>query len=273
MQVPFLKLHGLGNDFVLLDETSEEVIPEGKKEGFAQRFCDRHTGIGADGVIFIGKKGSVVTFRIFNADGSEAEMCVNGIRCASLALRLRLATDLGDTVEMLTPGGTVTTRVLHLGKSEGMIEVETLFAPRYEGRRTIAAGGREIEYHLVNVGNPHAVAFVDEDLPSLDVEGIGHEMEQHEAFAPDGVNTEFVNLVEPGRLRMRVHERGACETRACGSGAIASATVAGRIWPGQPSWAVEMPGGTLDIILGRRTLVRGPAALVYEGRLLLWKYV
>jgi diaminopimelate epimerase len=118
------------------------------------------------------------------------------------------------------------------------------------------------------VGNPHAVAFVEEPVSEVAVEKIGHALEHHEEF-PEGVNTEFVNRMSPGRLRMRVHERGACETQACGSGAIASATAASQLDPSQTSWVVEMLGGPLNIEFGERTVIEGPAALVFQGSIIL----
>jgi diaminopimelate epimerase len=262
----FLKLHGLGNDFVLLDELEGEKIPEGDREGLAIRLCDRHTGIGGDGVLFIGRKDGQVSFRIFNADGSEAEMCVNGIRCAALALKLRLAPELGDEVEISTKGGNVKTEVKELSGNTSTVQVQTYFDPKYLGHKEIEVEGVSLDYHLVNVGNPHAVAFVEEPVSEVAVEKIGHALEHHEEF-PEGVNTEFVNRIAPGRLRMRVHERGACETQACGSGAIASATAASQLESSQNSWVVEMLGGPLNIEFDDRTIIEGPATLVFEGRI------
>jgi len=264
--VDFIKLHGLGNDFVLIDETDGAVLPEEGRADLAIRLCDRHTGVGGDGVLFIGRRGETISFRIFNADGSEAEMCVNGIRCAALALRLRLAPELGDRVEIRTKGGSVRTEIIDIHGYTGTVRVETQFDPRYLGSREINAGGVTLNYHLVDVGNPHAVAFIEEPVSQMDVETVGHSMEHHEEFRPDGVNTEFVNVIEPGRLRMRVHERGACETQACGSGAIASATAASQLHESQTSWVVEMLGGSLDVELGERTVVTGSAVLVFQGK-------
>jgi diaminopimelate epimerase len=266
----FLKLHGLGNDFILIDEREGERVPEASKPSFAARSCDRHMGVGADGVLFLGPHEGGVSFRILNSDGSEAEMCVNGIRCAALALRLRLDPEAPDETCILTPGGLVKTRVLSLDSGiGGMVEVETYFDPKYQGTKKIPVGGTQFEWHLVNVGNPHAVTFLEQDLEDLDVEGIGHALEHHDEFQPEGVNAEFVNQTGPGALRMRVHERGACETMACGSGAIASATAARQLDPSQGEFEVTMLGGPLQIEFGDKTIVRGPAALVFEGVLLV----
>jgi len=266
IRVDFLKLHGLGNDFILIDERSGTRIPEAMKSDFAVRCCDRHRGVGADGVLFVGAHGEGVSLRIFNADGSEAEMCINGIRCVSLAMRLRLDPRRHET-EIATPAGTVRTKVLELeSKLEGTVEALTNIRPRYEGRKRIRAGGRALVYHLVNVGNPHAVTFLNQDISSIDVEGIGHALEHSTDFSPDGVNAEFVNRIASGCLRMRVHERGACETQACGSGAIAAAVAAQQMEPSQNGWLVKMPGGPLEVVLGKQTVIRGPAALSFEGR-------
>ena len=265
--IDFLKLHGLGNDFILIDERAGECIAEDEKHEFSAKFCDRHKGIGADGVLFIGPYEKGISFRIFNADGSEAEMCVNGLRCVSLALRLRLDPEGSDEVEILTQGGIVRTKIMELKNDlEGTVEVHARFDPKYLGQKRVKAGGRELDYHITSVGNPHAVTFLEEDVSSVDVEGIGHAMEYHKEFQPEGVNTEFVNRLSPGRLRMRVHERGACETLACGSGAIAAATAAQHLEPDQISWMVEMPGGQLEVIFRENTIVRGLATLSFEGR-------
>jgi diaminopimelate epimerase len=266
LPVDFLKLHGLGNDFVLIDETETTKVPEQSKSDAAKRLCNRNTGVGGDGLIFLSRGEEGIVFRIFNSDGSEAEMCVNGIRCAALALKLRIAPELGDEVRILTKGGRVTTKIISVSGTTATVEVRTNFDPQYLGTKTVSAGGRSLEYHLVDVGNPHAVTFLEEDLQRLDVEAIGHALELHPLFQPKGINTEFVKRVAPGHLKMRVHERGACETMACGSGAIAAATAANQTEPGQADWMVEMRGGILEISLLNRVLVRGPATLVFEGK-------
>jgi len=265
--VEFLKLHGLGNDFILIDERAGEVVPEPEKGTFSSRFCDRHRGIGGDGVLFLGPREDGVSFRIFNSDGSEADMCVNGLRCASLALRLKLDPEGGDQTKIFTRGGVVTARILALEKeSEGLVEVQTGFSARYQGTKWIEAGGKKLEYHLVDVGNPHAVTFLEEDVSTFDVEGVGHAVEYHREFQPERVNTEFVNRIDSGRLKIRVHERGACETLACGSGAIAAAKAAQTLEPSIREWVVQMPGGALDVIIEEYVTVRGKAALSFEGR-------
>ncbi len=265
--VDFLKVHGLGNDFILIDERAGEQVDEAEKSDFALRCCDRHTGVGADGVLFVGPRDKGVSLRIFNADGSEAEMCINGIRCVSLALHLRLDPGRPDKIDIATPAGIVRTKIIEpRNELEATVEAVTDIRPRYEGRRRITAGGRALVYHLVNVGNPHAVTFVNRNVSSIDVEGIGHALEHHDDFKPGGINAEFVNRISSGNLRMRVHERGACETLACGSGAIAAAVAARQMEPSQAEWRVQMPGGSLEVVLRRQTVIRGPAALSFEGR-------
>ncbi len=266
-KVEFLKLHGLGNDFVLIDETGSEVVEEDRKSSFCSQKCNRNRGIGADGVLFLRREDHGVQFRIFNADGSEAETCVNGLRCAALALHLRLWEGQEKSFNILTAGGTVRAKIVDMVNDlEAIVELEMDDMPLYQGFRKVEAAGTALIYHLIDVGNPHAVTFIDGDLGSIDVEGIGHAMEYHDQFSPQGINTEFVRMDEPGKLNMRVHERGACETQACGSGAMAAARAANELNPDYDQWTVEMPGGKLDIILGDRTSVRGPAALAFEGR-------
>ncbi|MBU7004369.1 MAG: diaminopimelate epimerase, partial [Theionarchaea archaeon] len=178
----FIKLHGLGNDFVLINEIDGDRFPEADRAKLASRLCDRHAGIGGDGVLFIGRRDGEMTFRIFNADGSEAEMCVNGIRCAAIALKLKLAPEIGDEVEISTRGGKVKTEVRELSGNTGTVQVQTYFDPKYLGHKVIEVEGVSLDYHLVNVGNPHAVAFVEESVSEVAVEKIGHALEHHEEF-------------------------------------------------------------------------------------------
>lgn len=238
----FVKMHGLGNDFVVLD-SEIDVTPD-----LVRLLCDRHLGVGADGVLTIGGEDGVVTMGYWNADGSAAEMCGNGLRCVALAAVDRgLASKGSFTVE--TPAGPRRVIVgdeikvdLGMPVIGEMIEIDD----RY--------------FRNVNVGNPHAVTEVD-DVAAAPVAEVGSALQK--SFN-DGVNVEFVRI-DDGEVDMRVWERGVGETRACGSGIVAAAAVARRNGGGDEI-TVTMPGGTARVEFddGGAWLV-GPADYVFEG--------
>ena len=264
-------MHGLGNDFVVVNELQLEAVAEKDKASFAKKFCKRHFGIGADGVLFLCKAAlekADFRMRIFNADGSEAETCVNGLRCVAFEKFLidgrkkpfyRIETALGVAQAKVFPG------------KENNAKVELLLLGRKEFGKSkkITINGKGFEYYPVDVGNPHAVVFLKEPVGSFPVEEIGHAFEFHKAFRPHRTNTEFVNVVSPVKVKMRVHERGACETMACGSGSIAiviAGVNAGFLHKGK--WvSVEQPGGTLEIMAGKEVFLRGPAQKVFQGKI------
>ena len=231
-KLPFTKYHGLGNDFVLLDCRDAPEPPLTPAQ--AASMCDRNFGVGADGVIFVlpAEKGDV-QMRIYNSDGSEPEMCGNGIRC--------MARFMGD-LEDLTPGDSVKYTISTLAGpivpeilANGEIKVDmgepilegkqvptTLPADPDTGRVVLApmsVGGQDWEVTCVSMGNPHAIVFVD-DLDALDLAAIGPLFESDAAF-PAKTNTEFVQVLSPTHLKMKVWERGAGPTLACGTGVAA----------------------------------------------------
>lgn len=263
--VPFVKGHGTENDFVVIPDLAGalELPPD-----TVAAICDRRAGLGADGVLRVAPTSSspdvaelageaewFMDYR--NADGSLAEMCGNGVRVFARYLLdaglvrpgpLRLATRHGVREVHLDPGGdliTVDMGVPKMGDPDVPI--------------TVAGGPHQAVE--VDLGNPHAVVVLGDSVAVLD-------LSVPPAFPTDvfpaGVNVELVNVIEPGRLRMRVIERGVGETRSCGTGACAAATVAG---PGR-DWVVELPGGQLRVSWsGDRLLLTGPAVLVAEGEL------
>ena len=256
----FTKYQGLGNDYLYV--YGEPAEPE----ALSVRLSDRHFGPGADGMIWIGPS-AVADFkmRIFNADGSEAGMCGNGIRCVGKYVydkgytdktRLRIETRSGiRTLELLLTDGTVSGASVDMGVA------------RVSPERTIRVEGAEIALTCVDVGNPHAVIFT-QDAEAAPLTALGPAIEHHEAF-PGGVNVEFVQATAQNRLRMRVWERGSGVTLACGTGACASAAAAvskGLCDPGAPI-AVALDGGTLHVTVGADGAVRmeGPCEFVYEG--------
>lgn len=245
----FWKMEGLGNDFVVV------VGPAEIDADLVRRWCDRRWGIGADGTLVVTPEddGSVrMDYR--NADGSPAEMCGNGLRCvARLAHRLGMVSE--DSFTVHTPVGP---RRVEVG--EDLVRVE--IGPVAIGGELETEG---MEFLTASVGNPHAVAFVT-SVADAPVDEVGPRVEHHPAF-PDRTNVEFVEVVPPDAIRLRVWERGVGETLACGSGAVAAAAVtrgSGRI--GTTAIRVELPGGRalVELIDGTGWLT-GPARVVFQG--------
>ncbi len=278
MGIEFTKYHGLGNDFILIDNrgsadpclTAEEAV----------RWCDRHFGIGADGVIFAlpGQDGTDYTMRIFNSDGSEPEMCGNGIRCLA-----RFIADL----EGIEPTASVTYRIHTLAgvmmpklEADGLVTVDmgeprllaaeiptTLSQPDEKViNQSLEVAGQSWSVTCVSMGNPHCITFV-EDVAAIPLEAIGPQFECHPVF-PKKTNTEFIQVVRPDYLKMRVWERGAGITLACGTGACASLVAAVLTGKSDRRATVELPGGPLQIewsVTNNHLYMTGPAEKVFTG--------
>ena len=263
----FTKMHGIGNDYLFVN-CFEEVIEN--PERLAIVMSKPHFGAGADGLVLIEPAdGADFAMRIFNADGSEAKMCGNGIRCVG-----KYVYDKGYTrkteLKIETLSGIKT---LYLRTSEGKVTDVTVdmgFA-EVETGRVLTLGDEELDYTFVSVGNPHAVLFVD-DAEHVPLETRGPAIEKHPDF-PDGVNVEFVQVLSETRLRMRVWERGSGVTMACGTGscAVAAAAVAKGICKEGAKISVVLDGGILEIFVGKdgQLLMTGPACTVYEGEVIL----
>jgi diaminopimelate epimerase len=224
MAIEFTKYHGLGNDFILIDNRSASeprLTPDD-----AVQWCDRHFGIGADGVIFAlpGQDGTDYTMRIFNNDGSEPEMCGNGIRClAKFIAELEEITE-PRSYKIHTLGGLITPKL----EANGLITVDMgkprLLAAEIPTTLTAAdqkvvnqpleVAGKTWQVTCVNMGNPHCITFVD-DVAAIPLETLGPQFETHAVF-PKKINTEFIQVVRSDYLKMRVWERGAGITLACG---------------------------------------------------------
>lgn len=239
----FVKMEGLGNDFVVVERlpTADEV----------RRWCDRRRGIGADGVLAV---SSEVSMRYWNADGSPAEMCGNGLRCVARYAVDRGWAEEGTEIEIATAVGR--RRAWVAGES---VRVEV--GPVSVGEMVTVAG---IDLRQVSVGNPHAVAVVD-SLDGVDVAVLGRRIGTDRAF-PGGTNVEWVVIDAPDRIRLRVWERGVGETPACGSGMVAAAAVSktkeGPIGPTR----VEVTGGVGEVTFeGQAGYLTGPARRVYSG--------
>ena len=257
----FTKMHGLGNDYLYVYGEVPENIAQ-----LSQRLSDRHFGAGSDGMIYI-SPSEIADFkmRIFNADGSEAKMCGNGIRCVGKYVydkgytdktHLKIETLSGIKYLDLQLGCTkVKSVTVNMGKSVA------------EAEKTLSVCGREINLTPVSMGNPHAVIFVD-DIKNAPILEVGPALERHEAF-PEGVNVEFVQNISNGVLRMRVWERGSGITMACGTGACAAAyaAICKGICERETPISVHLDGGTLKIQVDKDNTVTmtGPANTVYEG--------
>ena len=277
MSIEFAKYHGLGNDFILIDNrrSNQPVITPEQ----AVKLCDRHFGIGADGVIFAlpGQSGTDYTMRIFNSDGSEPEMCGNGIRCLARFLAQLERGERGE-YRVHTLGGVMTLQLT----ADGMVKVDmglpklladeipTTLAPADQKviNQPIDVAGLTWAVTCVSMGNPHCITFVD-DVAAIDLETIGSQFEHHPAF-PKRTNTEFVQVVKPDYLKMRVWERGAGATLACGTGACAVLVAGVLTGKSDRTATIELPGGSLAIEwsqLDQKLYMSGSAELVFTGKI------
>ena len=257
----FTKMHGLGNDYLYVYGEVPSNIEE-----LSTKLSERHFGAGSDGMIYI-SPSAVADFkmRIFNADGSEAKMCGNGIRCVGKYVYDKGYTDKKSlTVETLSG-----IKTLELGVSFGKVKSVTVDMGQAVPTEdlTLNVDGKTVTLTPVSVGNPHAVIFVD-DIEKAPLITLGTKIEHHEAFS-DGVNVEFVQVIGNSELRMRVWERGSGVTMACGTGACASAVAAVKkkyCAPCDPI-SVHLDGGTLKITVtsDNKVTMTGPAEFVYEG--------
>jgi diaminopimelate epimerase len=278
MGIEFTKYHGLGNDFILIDNRahSEPVITSEQ----AIQLCDRHFGIGADGVIFAlpGQDGTDYTMRIFNSDGSEPEMCGNGIRCLAQFLSTLEGADTKTQYRIHTLGGVMSPRLEDEGKvtvDMGMpqlnaAEIPTILAAAEQKviDVPIEVAGQSWNVTCVSMGNPHCITFV-EDAAAIPLETIGPQFEHHPAF-PKRTNTEFIQVLRPDYLKMRVWERGAGVTLACGTGACAAVVAGVLTGKSDRKATVELPGGCLEIEWSeqdQRVYMTGPAERVFTGSL------
>ncbi len=264
-QLKFSKLHGLGNDFVVIDAINQR-LDRVSLNSLAEALCDRHFGIGADGLILVLQSDhSDLRMRIFNADGSEPEMCGNGIRCfARFAYENKLIHKEVMSVETLA-GVIVPSLIIENGEITG-VEVDMGCPTDISANEIINVGEADFEITTVSMGNPHAVVFMDSP-EDIDIALIGPQFEHHPRF-PDRTNTEFARINNRTDATMRVWERGSGETLACGTGACAVG-VAGIIngYLDRRS-TIHLPGGDLQIEWveeTNRVIMTGPARLVFEG--------
>lgn len=276
----FTKMTGLGNDYIYVDctdGTKLKNIPE-----MAKKLSDRHFGIGADGLILIDKpdnKQSDFKMRIFNSDGSEAEMCGNGIRCVAKYIHdHNLSTN--DKIAIDTLAGIKKVKILENDEgvcNEAIVDMgEPIFQDRnipynvyepFNKDLDINVEGEKMRFTVVSMGNPHAVTFV-EDLDDLQIEMCGPVIESNPIF-PNRTNVEFVQIIDKNNIRVRVWERGVGETFACGTGACAAVVASGLNGYTDEIVNVSLPGGKLKIEWGKdnHIYMQGPATTVFEGKL------
>jgi diaminopimelate epimerase len=276
MLLRFTKMHGLGNDFVVLDLITQSVHLDAQLIRF---LADRHRGIGCDQVLVVEPPTDPemdFLYRIYNQDGSEAQQCGNGARCVakfirdrrlSAKRRLRVQT-LGGPISMSCGKGNVVT--VSMGIPRLSPQEIPFTAARQATVYTLEACGQPVEISAVSMGNPHAVLVVN-DVETAPVATLGPVLEQHPDF-PERTNVGFMQVLDRGEVRLRVFERGAGETMACGSGACA-AVVAGRIRGLLDERVrVHLPGGFLQIEWrgdGEPLMMTGPATTVFEGQIAL----
>lgn len=273
MNFNFTKWQACGNDFVLVNAFNNEDITEIRDN--AQKICDRHFGVGADGVIFILPSDNAdFRMQIINSDGSEAEMCGNGIRCfAKCAYELGLTTKKKFTVD--TKAGIIIPEIMddgtvHVDMGEPILNGEQIpvagFGENHIVNESITVEGNEYKITCVSMGNPHCIVFVD-DINSIDLEKIGPKFETHEIF-PKKTNTEFVEVKNDGYVRMRVWERGAGITLACGTGSCATLVACVLNEKTQKTAKVELDGGVLTINWAdnNHIYMTGPATKVFTAQ-------
>lgn len=268
------KWHGLGNDFILTELSKSSSFDV---RGAVERLCDRHFGVGADGVVTIRHlSGNAFEIRIYNADGTEPEMCGNATRCVGLYIKRRMLAR-GDEFELRTKGGIVRPKVLENGTvrvdmGEPRLlrgEIPVAGNPAEQAREVkLRADGRDFTAFCVSMGNPHAVIFVP-DIEAVELEKWGPVLECDPQF-PKKINVEFVEVRSPGMVRMRVWERGCGITMACGTGSCATA-VAGHLSGRTGSCVtVLLDGGELLVehsAADNHVYMTGPAVEVFRGEL------
>ncbi len=272
MSIPFSKAHGIGNDFVLIDRRSGQPMPTATQ---VQRMADRHRGVGFDQLLTIeaGDESSDFGYSIFNADGSTAGQCGNGVRCVAAWLLREGAVHVGQALRLRGPAGVSTATVeregwvrVGMGVPDFVPEHIPFDAPSAAPSYALDVDGRKLEIGAVSMGNPHAVLEVD-DVARAEVVRFGPKIERHPRFA-DRCNVGFVEVVERDYVRLRVFERGVGETLACGSGACAAVAVLRMRDRVDARVTVELPGGSLVLEWPDPHLpmmMSGPAAITFEG--------
>lgn len=271
MNLSFTKMNGAGNDFVMLDNRDASLSIG--REGIAW-LCDRHRGVGADGLLVVepARNGADFRMRYYNADGGEAEMCGNGARCFARYAR-KVSGHAGEKISFETEAGVIAARCL--GED---VRINMSAPHSYATATTLYVGGEELTVHSINTGVPHAVIFVD-DLECADVRGLGAAVRRHAHFAPKGTNVNFVAVRGPGEIAVRTYERGVeDETLACGTGVVACALIHHLETGAGAPISIEVRGGdTLQVAFETgvtpgdfdNVTLTGPADFVFDGTVAL----
>ena len=273
MRIEFLKMQGLGNDFFVFDApaAADSHLDSRRLRALAHR----HTGVGFDQALMLERPrdaGSRVFYRIFNSDGTEVEQCGNGARCIAALLYAR-APELGRDLVMGSTGGTVHAHV----RDDGLVSVD-MGAPNFDPRSlpmigaaeaptySLQVDGADVEFGAVSMGNPHAVIQVS-DVKTAPVDRFGPSIEHHPRF-PQRTNVGFMEIAGRGHIRLRVFERGAGETLACGTGACAAVAVGRMRGLLDAEVQVDLPGGSASVswaAAGEPVWLTGPATTVFTG--------
>ncbi|MGH8045746.1 MAG: diaminopimelate epimerase [Chthoniobacterales bacterium] len=271
MTLSFTKMNGAGNDFVMLDNRAGSLALTG---GQIAQLCDRHRGVGADGVLVVEPAADGADFRMryYNADGGEAEMCGNGARCFARFAR-RVSGNDAESISFETPAGVIGARCV--GDD---VQIDMGAPHSYATATTLNVDGVDLTVHSINTGVPHAVIFVD-DLEATDVHHIGMAIRRHPHFAPKGTNVNFVNVCGPGEVAVRTYERGVeGETLACGTGVVACALIHHLECDAASPVSIVVRGGdTLRVGFERgetpgdfsKVTLTGPADFVFDGTVAL----
>ena len=271
MDIQFTKMHGLGNDFVVIDAISQQVELSPDQVRY---IADRHFGIGCDQLLLVERPDDPAAefrYRIFNADGGEVEQCGNGARCFAVFVRDRGLTS-STVIPVETAGGLIELRIegdqvtVDMGIPDFEPESLPFMAEKRADSYNLMVNGTEYAIGAVSMGNPHAVLTVD-DVDTAPVERLGAAIESHEMF-PQRVNVGFMQIMNRNEIRLRVYERGAAETLACGTGACAAVAVGQQRGELDEQVTVKLPGGELAIRWqgeGQALLMTGPAATVFQG--------
>jgi len=273
MRIEFLKMQGLGNDFLVFDAPAAADSHLDSRR--LRALADRHTGVGFDQALMLERPrdaGSRVFYRIFNSDGTEVEQCGNGARCIAALLYAR-APELGRDLAMGSVGGTVHAHVAE----DGLVSVD-MGVPNFDPRSlpmiataeaatySLQVDGAELEIGAVSMGNPHAVLRVS-DVKTAPVARFGPSIEHHSRF-PQRTNVGFMEIADRGHIRLRVFERGSGETLACGTGACAAVAVGRLRGLLDAKVRVDLPGGTATVswaAVGEHVWLTGPATTVFSG--------